>query len=81
MHPRFALLCANIEAAQPVSELPRDLADRHMAPAPIPVGKAVEQGRRGGGERHFEVEREGIVIDSVHASHENKYGTSSQSSG
>src|SRR3546814_9240387 len=60
------LIAANVEAAQPVDQLPRDLADREVAPVSVGIGKTIEQRRHSGGERHFEVQRERIVIDSGH---------------
>src|SRR3546814_7345382 len=63
---RSHLIAANVEAAQPVDQLPRDLADREVAPVSVGIGKTIEQRRHSGGERHFEVQRERIVIDSGH---------------
>src|SRR3546814_16492222 len=48
------LIAANVEAAQPVDQLPRDLADREVAPVSVGIGKTIEQRRHSGGERHFE---------------------------
>lgn len=51
---------------QPVDELARNLADRQVPPAPVTIRKTIKQGRCGGGERHFGVEGEHIVIESGH---------------
>jgi len=43
LRPAFAFRASKLETAQPVDQLPGDLADRGMAPVPIIVGKAIEQ--------------------------------------
>jgi hypothetical protein len=47
----------NIEASQPIHQMPRDRADRGMTPAAVRIGKAVKQGRGGAGQGDFEVQR------------------------
>lgn len=60
------LLTANVETPQPFDQLPSELGDSRMAPTPIGIDQVVEQRRCDGGKRHFEVQGEGIVIDSGH---------------
>lgn len=55
---------ADVEAAQPIDQRPRNLADRGMAPAAVFVRKPIEEGGWRGRERHFEVKRKRIVFDS-----------------
>jgi len=38
--PAPHLIAADVEAAQPVNQLPRDLADRYVAPVSVGIGKA-----------------------------------------
>ena len=70
---RRLFVAADAEAAQPLGELPRDLTDRGMAPPPIGIGEAVEEGRGGGGERHFQMDGEDIVSESGHLSIRTKW--------
>lgn len=71
----FTLLCPNIEAAQPLHQLPCDLPGGRMATASIGIDKLAEQGGSGSSQRHFEMQRQGIVIDSEHGSNQNKIET------
>lgn len=75
---RISRCSVRIEAAQPLSQLPRDLAQRGRAPPPVQIAETVKQGRCGRGQRDFEMEGEGIIIDSDHGRHKNKMETSGQ---
>lgn len=74
-------LAQNIETAQPLDQMPRDLAHGSVPASPIGVGKPIEQGRGGGGERYLQMDGEDVVGDSEHTRDKNKHGTSSQSPG
>lgn len=60
------MLWLNIETAQTFEQLSGDLANRCMAPTPIRIAEAIEQGGRGSSQRNFEMQGEGVVIDSGH---------------
>jgi hypothetical protein len=70
--PGAGLLGPDIEASQAFGEMPRDIGDRRAAPMAIGIGEVAEQIGRRAGERDFEVEREGFVIESGHGGDENK---------
>jgi hypothetical protein len=79
-HSPIVLIGSNIEAAQPIDKMSRDLADRGMAPPPVRIGEAIEQDGRGAGKGDFEVHGQGVIIDSAgHERKKNKNGTLSQS--
>lgn len=60
------MLCLNLETAQSFDQLPGDLANGCMASTSIRIAETIEQGGRGGREGHFEMQGEGIIIDSGH---------------
>ncbi|WP_079729781.1 hypothetical protein [Novosphingobium mathurense] len=68
----------NIEAAQPLHQFSRNLADGGMPLAPVGIQEAAKHGGRGRGQRHFEMQRKAFVVDSGHGENENKYETLSQ---
>lgn len=64
--PAIGLLGADVEAAQALSQVPRDIGGRRLPPTPIRGGKAIQQRRSCAGESDFQMEREGVVVDSGH---------------
>jgi len=65
-YPGLGVPGLDIETAQAVNQLPRDLADRYLASTPIAVDETIKQGRRRSGKRHFKVQGQDIVVDSGH---------------
>lgn len=61
---RHTLFRLDIEAPQPFDKLPRNLADRDVAPPAVSIDESVEQGRGSGCQRDFEVQGKGMIGDS-----------------
>lgn len=67
-----ALHIADVETAQPLGKMARDIRDGFPATMAVRVGEIVQQSRRGNGQRDLQMERQGIFIESGHGGEKNK---------